>query len=63
MTFFGASIPSIFQETNEEFAIAKADVFLREGPSTSFPVLGVIKLEDTLQILESDNSIWSKVKW
>lgn len=63
MTFFGASIPSIFQETNEEFAIAKADVFLREGPSTSFPVLGVIKLEDTIQILKSDNSIWSKVEY
>lgn len=55
---------NVFSQTDEiTYYKANADVNFREGPSTKFEVLNIINIDDTIQLLETTNTSWSKIKY
>ncbi len=63
MTFSQTTVIPDNQEQGNNYAISNADVYIRDGPSSQYYAIGVINKGDTVLILESSKSIWSKIQY
>ncbi|WP_051935744.1 tellurite resistance TerB C-terminal domain-containing protein [Salegentibacter sp. Hel_I_6] len=56
-------IPLLLFQSESQHYKANSDVNLRNGPSTSYQVLDVLKIGDTIELIEESNTSWAKIKF
>tara|TARA_R110002020_G_scaffold222564_1_gene431428 strand:- start:16063 stop:18672 length:2610 start_codon:yes stop_codon:yes gene_type:complete len=50
-------------QSEEKNYVAQSDVNFRQGPSTSYNIIDVIKLGDTVRLIENSNNYWAALSY